>query len=153
VIRAVLGANIVASGVLGFDRDESPPGTILRAWFRRTFELITSDALLLEIEHTLDDGYFAPRVDARIALLTLMAVRHDATRTAITATVVGVATHPEDDLVLAAAVSAAADYLVTGDKQLLRLGSFRGVLIVSPRGFLALLAKRTDDDAEVSETQ
>jgi uncharacterized protein len=50
-----------------------------------------------------------------------------------------VATHPEDDLVLAAAVSAEAGYLVTGDRQLQQLGRFRGVDIVSPRAFLAIL--------------
>jgi predicted nucleic acid-binding protein len=51
-----------------------------------------------------------------------------------------VATHPEDDLVLATAVSAHADYLVTGDRKLQRLGSYQGVRILSPREFLAVLA-------------
>jgi putative PIN family toxin of toxin-antitoxin system len=58
---------------------------------------------------------------------------------AISAEVCGVATHPEDDLILATAVSADADYLVTGDRPLQALGSFRGVAIVSPRQFLAVL--------------
>ena len=53
----------------------------------------------------------------------------------ITVEVSGVATHPEDDLVLAAAVSAGADYLVTGDKQLLKLGRYQGATILSPRDF------------------
>ncbi len=57
------------------------------------------------------------------------------------------ATHPEDDLVLATAVSAAADYLVTGDKQLQRLGGYHGVAIVSPRDFLALLQQQ-DESAQ-----
>src|SRR5947199_10734 len=41
----------------------------------------------------------------------------------ISTQVQGVATHPEDDLILATAVSAQVDYLVTGDQQLQRLGS------------------------------
>jgi hypothetical protein len=49
--------------------------------------------------------------------------------------------------VLAAAVSADADYLVTGDRQLQRLGTYEGVRIVSPRDFLALL----DADAAQEE--
>ncbi len=57
----------------------------------------------------------------------------------ITVTVQGVASHPEDDLILATAVSARADYLVTGDRQLLALGTFQGVQIVSPRDFVAIL--------------
>ena len=57
----------------------------------------------------------------------------------MTAEVHGVATHPEDDLILATAVSAKADYLVTGDKKLRELGSYQGVSIVSPREFLDIL--------------
>ena len=57
----------------------------------------------------------------------------------VTAQVQGVATHPEDDLILATAISGNADYLVTGDRQLLALGSYGGVRIVTPRDFLAIL--------------
>jgi predicted nucleic acid-binding protein len=64
--------------------------------------------------------------------------------TNISVEVHGIATHPEDDLILATAVSGRADYLVTGDRQLLALGSYQGVRIVTPRDFLAIL------EAEVS---
>jgi predicted nucleic acid-binding protein len=42
-------------------------------------------------------------------------------------------------LILATAVSGGADYLVAGDKQLLKLGSFEGVRIVDSRAFLDIL--------------
>jgi predicted nucleic acid-binding protein len=42
--------------------------------------------------------------------------------------------------ILVPAVSARADYLVTGDRQLLALHAFQGVQIVSPREFLSILA-------------
>ena len=57
----------------------------------------------------------------------------------ITVNVSGAASHPEGDLILATAVSAQADYLVPGDRQLLTLQSFQGVQIVSPREFLTIL--------------
>jgi predicted nucleic acid-binding protein len=57
----------------------------------------------------------------------------------ITVEVHGLATHPEDDLILATEASARADHLVTGDRQLLALGSHAGALIVSPRQFLTVL--------------
>lgn len=63
----------------------------------------------------------------------------EATQTPITASVSGVATHPEDDLILAAAISGCADYLVTGDARLQALGTFQGVQIMSPRVFLGIL--------------
>lgn len=55
--------------------------------------------------------------------------------------VAGVASHPEDDLILATAVGGRAGFLVTGDKQLLRLGSFRGVTIITPRDVLDRLGE------------
>lgn len=59
----------------------------------------------------------------------------------------GIATHPEDDLILATAVSGAVDYLVTGDKGLLAVGRHRGVTLLTARGFLEVLdavGPRTD---------
>jgi predicted nucleic acid-binding protein len=57
----------------------------------------------------------------------------------------GVATHREDDQILAAAVSARAEYLVTGDKQLQQLGIYQGVRVISPRAFLDLLEATGDN--------
>jgi predicted nucleic acid-binding protein len=55
-------------------------------------------------------------------------------------TVNGVATHPEDDLVLSTALSGKADYLVTGDKRFVaRVATYQGVRLISPRDFLTLL--------------
>jgi predicted nucleic acid-binding protein len=79
------------------------------------------------------------RIPASESTESIDALKQDAQLIAITVTISGVASHPEDDLVLAAAVSATADYLVTGDKQLQRLGAYQGDTIVSPRQFLTLL--------------
>lgn len=46
---------------------------------------------------------------------------------------------PNDDVIIATAVAAKADYLVTGDNDLLVLGEYQGVRIVTPRQFLDLL--------------
>jgi putative PIN family toxin of toxin-antitoxin system len=43
---------------------------------------------------------------------------------------------PDDDRVLECAVAADADAIVSGDRHLLRLGSFRSILIQSSRQFL-----------------
>ena len=43
---------------------------------------------------------------------------------------------PKDDKLLELAVSGDADFLVTGDKDLLVLNPFRGVEIITPRDFL-----------------
>lgn len=46
----------------------------------------------------------------------------------------------DDDNVLAAAVAGMCDAIVSGDDDLLALGSFRGIRIVTPREFLDLSA-------------
>ena len=46
---------------------------------------------------------------------------------------------PNDDHVLATAVAVQADVIVTGDKDLLTLGQFRTVRIVTARDFLTEL--------------
>lgn len=55
-------------------------------------------------------------------------------------TLYAVPADPKDDMVVATAVAARADYLVTGDRRhLLPLGSYDGIRIVTPREFLELL--------------
>ena len=49
---------------------------------------------------------------------------------------------PTDDKFLAAAIEADADFLVTGDKDLLTLEAYRHVRIVTPAAFRSLLQAR-----------
>lgn len=63
-------------------------------------------------------------------------LRRTAVQTPITVEVRGVATHPEDDLILATALSAGAQYLATGDLKVQRLGTYQGVRLLSPRALV-----------------
>ena len=49
---------------------------------------------------------------------------------------------PDDDWVLATAVAGEAEAIVTGDGDLLALGTFRGVAVLSPRQLVERLAAR-----------
>jgi putative PIN family toxin of toxin-antitoxin system len=51
----------------------------------------------------------------------------------------GVCRDPNDDMVLACAVAASAQYLVTRDKDLLVLQQYQGIMIVTPEAFLTWL--------------
>lgn len=46
---------------------------------------------------------------------------------------------PEDDKILACAVAAHAEYLVARDKDLLSIGSYEGITMLTPELFLAVL--------------
>jgi putative PIN family toxin of toxin-antitoxin system len=134
----VIDTNVLASGFVRSHSD-APPVQVLDAWRDRAYTLAVSEHILTELTRTLNERYFRARLTVEEIAADLALLRADATIAPITVEVRGVATHPEDDLVLATAVSAQADYLVTGDTKLQRLGSYQGVTIVSPREFLDVL--------------
>lgn len=132
----VFDANVLIAGL------PATRGTLLQLvdhWRAGHVHLVVSTHLLAEVTRAWTKSYWSARMppEQREELLDLL--QEEAERISITVPVHGVATHPEDDLILATAVSAQAAYLVTGDKQLLKLEEFQGVAIMSPEAFLAIL--------------
>src|SRR3954468_7962192 len=141
MIAAVLDANVLSSGAVGFVNPQSTPGQIIRDWQADRFEVIVSDHLLAEVHRTLQKPYFQARLTSAEIDRFERTLMTDATHIEITVTVEGVAKHAEDDLILATAVSAQADYLITGDGPLIRaVPTYEGVRLVTPRQFLEILA-------------
>lgn len=54
----------------------------------------------------------------------------------------GVVRDPNDDMIVACAVAAGADYIVTRDKDLLALGAYDGIAMIKPEAFLAIRRAR-----------
>ena len=135
--RIVLDTMVLASG---FTSDAGASARLVRLWQDRRFILVVSEHTLAEIRRTLEqDRYLAPRTTAQQAAAIMASLREDAMLTELSLPVVGVATHPEDDLVLSTALSGDASILCTRDKQLLRLREYQTVSILSPGELLALL--------------
>ena len=145
MISAAWDANALASGVIGLTVPASTPGALLRLWFADAFQLVTSDPILAELRRTFRKTYFRRRISPQQAQHALEVLRARAITVTLTVLVQGVASHPEDDLVLATALSANADYLVTGDRQLQKLGMYEGVVILSPRAFLDVLIEHSSE--------
>lgn len=112
---------------------------VLACWAERRFELVTSEHILNELERTLAKNYFRRGIPAESVPDKLARFRDGATVTAITANIRNVASHPEDNVVLATAVSEGAQFLVTSDKQLLKLQEHQETRIVDAAGFLLIL--------------
>ena len=51
----------------------------------------------------------------------------------------GIVRDPNDDMVVACAVAAAADYVVSRDEDLLSLGIYEGITMITPEDFIVLL--------------
>ncbi|SRR5258708_15530868 len=138
MITAVLDTNVLASGTVSAS---TTPGQILNAWRDSQFELVVSQHIIDELTRTLSKPYFQARLDSADITAFIDLLQNEAMVTPITANIQGVATHPEDDLTLATAVSAQTDYLVTGDGPLLQKvgSSYQDVKLITPNKFLKIL--------------
>ena len=127
----------------GFTSHASFTARVIDAWRAGHYTLIISDGILSELERTFAAPHFSRCLSTEEMVANYDLLHRQAVVVTPTVAVSGIASHPEDDLALAAAVSAQADYLVTGDSGLHRLGRYQGIAIVSPREFLDLLAKES----------
>lgn len=137
MIRVTLDTNVLGPGLIG---ETGAAARLTRLWSDGAFVLVVSDHILAELERSYTDPYFAARVPSERAAALVNVVRNNATVVELSAEVQGVATHPEDDLVLATAISGEASVLCTRDKQLLKLRAFEGIEILSPGEFLNRIA-------------
>lgn len=140
LIRATVDTNLFVSAAL---RADGVPAQILAAWRRNAVQLVTSEDLDDEVQNVFARPELARRFRLPNGLRDermrgLAAAEHVVPRVALPLHV----RDPKDDLVLACALGGKADYLVTGDPDLLALdgnhalGSLR---VVTPRRFLDLL--------------
>ena len=53
---------------------------------------------------------------------------------------------PNDDFIIATSVKASADYLVAWDNDLLALGTYSNILIITPKTFLKILKKLKQEE-------
>lgn len=138
MVSAVLDTNVLASGTVSV---ANAPGQILDAWHARKFELVISAHIIDELTRTFKKPYFKNQLTKQAVNNFIDLLQNEAFFTPITVQVQGVATHPEDDLVISAAISGSVDYLVTGDQPLLRKvgNSYRGVAFITPKDFLKIL--------------
>ena len=135
--RAVLDTNVIVSGII---KGHSPPGRILAALFKGRFTSVTSAALLTEVSRVLAYPKIRNRYhlsqQASEAILNSLALLSDIVSVPHTSRITR---DPQDDPVLACAAEGQADFLVTGDSDILILKGFRGIRLVTPRDFLKRL--------------
>jgi putative PIN family toxin of toxin-antitoxin system len=142
LLRALLDANVLISAAI---RPSGPPGQIVNALLaRQAFELVLSPAIITEVEKALGlpkiRRYLREPAEALLWLTDLVAVG-DLVKDTGRAT--GACRDPADDVVLAVAVEGRAGAIATGDADLLALGEYEGIVILTPRAFLELIEGRS----------
>ena len=104
------------------------------------FEVVTSEEILTELLEKLQLPRIKDKYKFSDALIGeyISTLRKDSTVVSVF-TQVSVVRDTNDNMVLACAIDGKADYLVTGDKDLLDIGTYQGVIIISPAEFLQIL--------------
>ena len=112
---------------------------LIDAWLtQRAFVVVSSEEILDDAQKALERSYFAKRLSRSDRVDFMALIRREVILVTPRTEVHAVVKDPDDDLVLAAAVDCEARYLVTGDRGLLDVASFRGVEIVTARQFMEL---------------
>lgn len=143
MIRAVVDTNTLISGLIS---PLGAPARITHHWRQGDFLLLTSPVLLAELRRVLEYRRISDRLGWSSEERTQF-VESFETLALITPgalTLPGVTRDPKDDPVVACAVEGGAGFIVSGDQDLLVLGTYGRVRIVTPREFLALLEARTN---------
>jgi uncharacterized protein len=143
VTRAVLDTNTLASGFL---TAAGVGDRLLQHWLLGHSEFVISEEIIDELIYVFGKPYFRAHMSDQQAAENIALLRQRATVVAITVQLSGVATHPEDDVVISLAVSAQVNYLVTGDRRFRnKVGTYERVTLISPRDFLTMLDAEADE--------
>ncbi len=134
--RVLCDTNVLVSAFIA----GGPPSRVIEAAIDGRLELVLADPVLGELERvlTVKLGFEPERVrELRTLLIDLASERVDAPAQAPEA----ITGDPDDDVILACAVAAGVQLVVSGDRRhLLPVGEHRGIRIVTPQALLAELA-------------
>lgn len=134
-MKAVLDTNVLISGVISTGVTHE----VLVHGFRDEYEIIVSVATLTEFRETLLKYRGKFHMDEADVQQEVETVRYFAEFVDPEESISAVKDDPDDDKFLEAAVAGNVDFVVSGDRHLLDLGSFRGIEILDPRTFYELL--------------
>jgi putative PIN family toxin of toxin-antitoxin system len=134
-VRAVIDTNVLLSGLLW----RGTPHALIEQVRAGTFTLISSPALLAELGEIIQRPKFRTilvrsHTDPERVLSELRRLADIVDPPPLPAPV---SRDPDDDAVLALAVASQADLIVSGDADLLTLGTHAGIPIVDPATALA----------------
>lgn len=138
-MKLVADTNVVLSGLLWLGN----PGRLLEAAANGRVTLYTSPALITELTATLRSPKFAARIERSGLTLDELLARYLNVAIVVQPATVPriVPTDPDDDQVIACAMAAHADLIVSGDSDLLDLKQHQDIRIVTAKQAVDLIQK------------
>ena len=128
-MRIIIDTNVFISGIFF----SGHPARILRAWQNQDLQIVISQEILSEYQRVAKELSQFPTVDILpiIEMVTIHGEFVDTKGIHIT-----ICEDPDDNKFIECAIAGYCTEIVTGDKHLLKLKSFKGVNVLSPRSFV-----------------
>lgn len=130
-MRVVFDTNVFLSALFWGGK----PKDSLSLVFEKKIVGVISDGILLELEEKLSGKFKYPK-DQLESYLLLIVENFDFVKPKEKLNAVE---DPDDNKILEAALEAKVKFVVTGDKHLLKLKEFKGIIIVTPKEFLKMI--------------
>jgi hypothetical protein len=142
VLKALLDTNQLVSSLLS---SQGLQRQLIDAWRRRAFLLLLVPGQVDEVSEVL----LRPKIAKKYRVVP---ADHQAFLELLRGEAIllphqpapGVCRDPDDDYLLGCAALGGADYLVTGDDDLLSVTQYRDVVVIDARTFLSVLAAQRD---------
>jgi len=136
-MRVVLDTNVVVSALIWGGK----PFALLQAAVDGELLLFTSPVLLAELHEVLSRGHLAARLENRRSSVERALASYARLAVSVTRLTVPrvVQDDPDYDHIIAAAVTAKAGCVVSGDRHLLAVQAYAGIRIVSPDEAMAMI--------------
>ncbi|MHC5939312.1 putative toxin-antitoxin system toxin component, PIN family [Nostoc sp.] len=133
-MRVVLDTNIWISGWLW----GGIPGQLIIMAANQQITVFASEDLLSELESSLSGGKLQSKIQSLGATVQILVsrTRQLVELSPVTSVDVPQLRDQDDVIIIAVALAANADVIVTGDQDLLTLNEFAGIPIVTPKNFL-----------------
>lgn len=132
MIRAVLDTNIFISALIF----GGLPSKLVGLGMGQKFQMLTSPILLDELDEKLRNKFkttpiLADKIRSELEAACEVLSTIDQLRV--------INDDPDDDRVLECAIAGRADYIISGDRHLLKLGLYEGVVVLNIRQFMDIL--------------
>ena len=133
-MKAVFDTNVL---IAAFLTEGLCSGLLIRAR-KQAFTLVLCDDIIREFEGILIKKFKLTSTD----ISEISAIVSEAASEILhkLGPIPNICRDPNDDMIIACAIDAAADYIVTGDEDLLILKNYKDIVIINPRNFEALFA-------------
>lgn len=133
--RVVIDTNVFVSAII----KSGNPAIILTLWRKGNIHLLLSPYLAAEILSVLN------RLGVKSTYIQQLTYRlENHTIQILPASHITLCRDPKDNQILSLAIDGAADYIITGDSDLLTLGKIERTMIMKPKEFLQIMKSRKE---------